>query len=177
MYCGRCGAGNPADARFCAGCGSVLSARGNGSKTALIIALGVGGGLVAIMTIGIIAAIAIPNFLNAVDRGKQKRTMADLRSIGTAVEEYSVDHDAYPVANDLDELSRLIAPRYIRAVPRTDGWGRPFLVHADGESYTLVSPGKDGLVSGCEGGATSTFASDVCFADGEFTQWPEGMQR
>jgi general secretion pathway protein G len=44
--------------------------------------------LIVVAIIGIIAAIAIPNLLNAIDRGKQKRTMADLRSIGTAVESY-----------------------------------------------------------------------------------------
>ena len=33
--------------------------------------------MITIAIIGILAAIAIPNFLNAVDRGKQKRTMAD----------------------------------------------------------------------------------------------------
>ena len=35
--------------------------------------------LIVVAIIGIIAAIAIPNLLNAIDRGKQKRTMADLR--------------------------------------------------------------------------------------------------
>src|SRR5258706_3949914 len=42
--------------------------------------------LIVVAIIGIIAAIAIPNLLNAIDRGKQKRTMADMRSVGTAVE-------------------------------------------------------------------------------------------
>ncbi|PYT07794.1 MAG: hypothetical protein DMF49_07090 [Acidobacteria bacterium] len=46
--------------------------------------------LIVVAIIGIIAAIAIPNLLNAIDRGKQKRTMADIRSVGTAVEEYAV---------------------------------------------------------------------------------------
>src|SRR5262245_58698066 len=35
--------------------------------------------LIVVAIIGIIAAIAIPNLLNAIDRGKQKRTMADMR--------------------------------------------------------------------------------------------------
>ena len=47
--------------------------------------------LIVVAIIGIIAAIAIPNLLNAIDRGKQKRTMADLRSIGTAVESYAIE--------------------------------------------------------------------------------------
>ena len=49
--------------------------------------------LIVVAIIGIIAAIAIPNLLNAIDRGKQKRTMADLRSVGTAIESYSIDNN------------------------------------------------------------------------------------
>ena len=52
--------------------------------------------LIVVAIIGIIAAIAIPNLLNAIDRGKQKRTMADIRSVGTAVEAYAVDVNFYP---------------------------------------------------------------------------------
>ena len=54
--------------------------------------------LIVVAIIGIIAAIAIPNLLNAIDRGKQKRTMADLRSVGTAIESYSIDNNLYPNA-------------------------------------------------------------------------------
>jgi general secretion pathway protein G len=36
--------------------------------------------LIVVAIIGIIAAIAIPNLLNAIDRGKQKRSMADIRT-------------------------------------------------------------------------------------------------
>ena len=68
--------------------------------------------------IGIIAAIAIPNLLNAIDRGKQKRTMADLRSMGTAIEEYSIDNNFYPVANSTwPALETEVSPSYIRALP------------------------------------------------------------
>src|ERR1017187_4807090 len=40
--------------------------------------------LLVIAIIGILAAIAIPNLLNALQRGKQKRTMADMRTLATA---------------------------------------------------------------------------------------------
>ena len=52
--------------------------------------------LIVVAIIGIIAAIAIPNLLNAINRGRQKRTMADMRSIATAVESYAVDHELLP---------------------------------------------------------------------------------
>ena len=54
--------------------------------------------LIVIAIIGILAAIAIPNLLNAVQRGKQKRTMSDMRALATAVEAYAVDNSSYPAA-------------------------------------------------------------------------------
>ena len=55
--------------------------------------------LIVVAIIGIIAAIAIPNLLNAINRGRQKRTMADIRTIGTAIEAYAVDHASYPTVS------------------------------------------------------------------------------
>jgi type II secretion system protein G len=49
--------------------------------------------LIVIAIIGILAAIAIPNLLNAVQRGKQKRSMSDMRTMATAVEAYAVDNN------------------------------------------------------------------------------------
>src|SRR4029453_12538203 len=78
--------------------------------------------LIVVAIIGIIAAIAIPNLLNAIDRGKQKRTMADMRSIGTALESYSVINSAYPIANDIVSLKGSIEPTYMKKLPTEDGW-------------------------------------------------------
>ncbi|MDQ6799248.1 MAG: prepilin-type N-terminal cleavage/methylation domain-containing protein, partial [Acidobacteriota bacterium] len=39
--------------------------------------------LIVVAIIGILAAIAIPNLLTAMQRSKQKRTMADMRTIAT----------------------------------------------------------------------------------------------
>src|SRR3984893_19583310 len=54
--------------------------------------------LIVIAIIGILAASAIPNMLNAVQRGKQKRTMSDMRALATAIEAYAVDNNSYPAA-------------------------------------------------------------------------------
>ncbi|MGB3563967.1 MAG: prepilin-type N-terminal cleavage/methylation domain-containing protein, partial [Thermoanaerobaculia bacterium] len=40
--------------------------------------------LIVVAIIGIIAAILIPNLLDALQKAKQKRTVGDIRSIGTA---------------------------------------------------------------------------------------------
>ena len=40
--------------------------------------------LIVVAIIGIIAAILIPNLIDALQKAKQKRTMADMRNVGTA---------------------------------------------------------------------------------------------
>ena len=137
--------------------------------------------LIVVAIIGIIAAIAIPNLLNAIDRGKQKRTMADLRSMGTAIEEYSIDNNFYPDAATLADLSTEVTPSYIRALPANDGWGNAFSVDSDPNLYTLASCGK-GATGGCTPacqtgcGKTQNFSDDIIFSNGSFVQWPEGKQ-
>jgi type II secretion system protein G len=55
--------------------------------------------LVVVAIISILAAIALPNFLEAQTRAKVSRTMADMRSIATAIEAYRVDENRYPAEN------------------------------------------------------------------------------
>ena len=138
--------------------------------------------LIVVAIIGIIAAIAIPNLLNAIDRGKQKRTMADLRSMGTAIEEYSIDNNFYPQATSVAALSAQVTPSYIRALPAGDGWGQDFEVDSVTTLYTLASCGKgstgvcsSACTSGC--GKTQNFSDDIIFSAGSFVQWPEGKQQ
>ncbi len=52
--------------------------------------------LIVVAIIGILAAIAVPNFLNAQVRANVARSKADLRSMGTALESYFLDHNDYP---------------------------------------------------------------------------------
>ncbi len=134
--------------------------------------------LIVVAIIGIIAAIAIPNLLNAIDRGKQKRTMADERSIGTAVESYAVDNNFYP-KNQSSMPTTFISPIYIKTVPATDGWNNTWVFASDtnGTKYTITSYTKDGIVDGTStGGMTSDFNCDILFASGQFFEWPQGTQ-
>lgn len=137
--------------------------------------------LIVVAIIGIIAAIAIPNLLNAIDRGKQKRTMADMRSIGTAIESYAVDNNFYPknMANaGAAAVAGYVAPIYIKTVPTSDGWNNAWDVDstATGTVYTITSTSKDGAVSAATGGQTTDFNCDIIFAGGQFFQWPQGTQ-
>ncbi len=52
--------------------------------------------LIVVAIIAILAAIAIPNFLQAQTRAKVSRAESDMRSIATAIESYYIDHNMYP---------------------------------------------------------------------------------
>ena len=60
--------------------------------------------LIVVLIIAILAAIAVPNFLEFQARAKVSRARSDLRAITTALEAYCVDHDDYP-RNSLDGLA------------------------------------------------------------------------
>src|SRR5690242_19521966 len=47
--------------------------------------------LIVVAIIGIIAALLIPNFLDALQKAKQKRTVADMRNTGTAMFSWLTD--------------------------------------------------------------------------------------
>jgi prepilin-type N-terminal cleavage/methylation domain-containing protein len=53
--------------------------------------------LIVVAIIAILAAIAVPNFLEAQTRSKVARTQADLRTMATAIEAYHFDHNRYPL--------------------------------------------------------------------------------
>ena len=124
---------------------------------------------------------------------RQKITMADMRSIGTAIEEYAIDNNVYPDLTGglapLDALRSLVEPIYIRTLPMTDAWGRPFLVWSKVNGYMIIGTGSDGLLDSAYdradepssayggGGAFTDPESDVIFVNGQFVQWPEGTQQ
>ncbi len=140
--------------------------------------------LIVVAIIGIIAAIAIPNLLNAIQRGRQKRTMADMRAIGTAVEAYAVDNNRYPAGGSpISAIASVVEPRYIRALPRLDAWQFEFdytsggPVAADPQTYTIESYGKNGSDEPYFIGATTDFNNDIIFSNGTFVEYPEGSQK
>ncbi len=52
--------------------------------------------LIVVAIIAILAAIAVPNFLEAQTRAKVSRVKNDVRAVSTALETYAVDHQKYP---------------------------------------------------------------------------------
>lgn len=53
--------------------------------------------LIVVAIIGILAAIAIPNFLEAQVRAKVAKAQSEIRNLATAITIYQTDHNAYPL--------------------------------------------------------------------------------
>jgi prepilin-type N-terminal cleavage/methylation domain-containing protein len=53
--------------------------------------------LIVVAIIAILAAIAVPNFLEAQTRAKVARVKADMRTVATAIESYSIDYNEPPL--------------------------------------------------------------------------------
>ena len=146
--------------------------------------------LIVIAIIGILAAIAIPNLLNAVQRGKQKRTMSDMRTMATAVEAYAVDNNFYPAGQCTGKFTNIsvvmndstlsvLSPTYIANPVRRDGWSKFMFYDTTGndQQYGFLSRGRDNAAMGTLTCITTTnFNDDIVYADGGFIQWPEGSQ-
>lgn len=119
------------------------------------------------------------------EREPWRRTMSDMRTLATAIEAFAVDEEALPQVTSLDELEALLAPTYVRTMPRTDVWGEPYsyVVSEDGMSYRIVSAGSDRVFDWdsrrfrapnevARKNSSMTLAADLIFENGEFIQWP-----
>lgn len=83
--------------------------------------------LIVVAIIGILAAIAVPNFLNAQIRAKVARSHSDMQALGTGFEMYNLDNNSYPYFGSNFWYSAYIYPAlttpisYLGSIP-TDGF-------------------------------------------------------
>lgn len=69
--------------------------------------------LVVVMTvIGLLLTLALPRYLDAVDRGKEKVLERNLALMREAIDHHYADTGKYP-----DRLEDLVTKRYLRAIP------------------------------------------------------------
>lgn len=143
--------------------------------------------LIVVAIIGIIAAIAVPNLLTAIQRSKRSRTVADMRAIGTALGSYNVDTNIFPLfttltsfgdetvtngvafqANSDSGFADGMPLSYYEGSSR-DGWSSDFMYVVDeddsGQGYTLLSYGKDRQPKPTD---ASEFDSDIIYINGQF---------
>lgn len=127
--------------------------------------------LIVVAIIGILAAIAVPNFLNAQVRAKVSRAVSDMKTLETAIEMYQLDNNGYPPAasprvpgtfdswhpNEV-RFYRMTTPiAYISSVPKDPftnysaadfaqwGWAYDFVNETWGHAWRFNSWGPDNI--------------------------------
>lgn len=89
--------------------------------------------LVVMAVIGLLLSLAVPRYLDSLDRGKSRVAEYNLSQIRKAIDQYRADRGAYP-----DGLSDLVERRYLRSLPLNPYTDRP--------DWTTVAP--DGVTTG-----------------------------
>jgi general secretion pathway protein G len=187
-YCVHCGGQVPEGAAFCPSCGKppagpVVSTGTRSSKIWIVLA-GCLVLLAVVAVLGIIAAIAVPNFVDALHKAKQKRALADLRSIGQAVELYKAEHGFAPAAEEPAGLPAALVERAASSsVPRLDPWQHPYRYtcwregpgRAGCDHYRIASAGRDGRFEQLDLRAyqpgdfpARDYDHDIVYGDGDF---------
>lgn len=142
--------------------------------------------LIVVAIIGIIAAVAIPNLLVALQKGKQKATMGDMKTMGGAVESYVTDWSFVPQTDmpGLNVNTNGLVTFFIKVCPTTDGWGTQFIYErgnvgaTDQDYYSFQSYGRDKVVGAPVTGvfydctSIGDFNNDIVYANGGFTYGP-----
>lgn len=154
--------------------------------------------LLVVAIIGIIAALLVPNMLDAVHKSRQKRTMGDMKLCGTAMMAWLTDNGAASAAGapttvaisdftgsgDIDAIRSALVPDYTPQVPGWDNWTFPFIYRLEltspGEANVMLilSTGRDGQLDSGGSYTAGTFGStdydqDLVWADGAFLRSPE----
>jgi general secretion pathway protein G len=73
--------------------------------------------LIAVLIVGILSAIAIPNYLRYLEKDKEATAISDINTIGRRLQEYRME---FPLPTDLSTIN------FGNALPLIDPWGNPY---------------------------------------------------
>ena len=140
--------------------------------------------LIVVAIIGIIAAILIPNLIDALQKAKQKRTMADMRNMGTAMMSYITDAASAAAAGaktfDPTQYSEMshgsvlatLYPTetffYMKEVPVNDGWKNPY-AFGFAVGGNVLAPYVFGIASGGNDASVTSWGGLTAITVGPFT--------
>ncbi len=134
--------------------------------------------LIVVAIIGILAALLIPNAMNAMQRARQKGTMKDLTTIAGYLMDYTVSTGAAPgwdgsAYTSASSVYTDLVPFYAKAIPSNDTWGNAFVIWS-GSSWTAAWLGmtpatgsSDEFAVGSPG-RNSTFAFNFSTSGADF---------
>ena len=78
--------------------------------------------MIVVLIIGILLAIAIPNFMNARESSRARACVANLKQIDSAKQQYMMDNNSSTFTNT-DPTSAGLVGKYIRVAPACPGGG------------------------------------------------------
>ncbi|HNZ96145.1 MAG TPA: prepilin-type N-terminal cleavage/methylation domain-containing protein [Thermoanaerobaculia bacterium] len=141
--------------------------------------------LIVVAIIGIIAAILIPNLIDALQKSKQKRTMADMRNLGTAWTSWLTDQLSAGAAGsasntfdwdfnspvlDHSALVSTLRPSttffYMQEIPQFDGWRNEYVFGINDDN--LLANRVLGIGSGGRDGGANAFGAPTGVVVGPF---------
>lgn len=109
--------------------------------------------MVVVMIIGLLAAMVVPNLMSNKGKANQKKAVADIIALESALDMYNLDHNRYPTT--AEGLNVLVATSdgsnvtgYIKRLPK-DPWNNQYQYRNPGEHgridvYSLGDDGKEG---------------------------------
>jgi general secretion pathway protein G len=117
--------------------------------------------LIVVAIIGILAALLIPNAMTAMHKSKQKATMKDITTIGTAITDHVTDQGEAPLNGGPYSANTpfytALCPFYVKVLPTRDKWSQPYLAYT-GTNATGAwgctpagGPGIDDFIVGSTG--------------------------
>ena len=74
--------------------------------------------MIVISIIGVLAAIAIPNFRQAREKSNERACYANQKTILGAIEMYNLDHGKQMIIKDETQLTLLATEKYLQGVPK-----------------------------------------------------------
>jgi general secretion pathway protein G len=105
--------------------------------------------LIVVAIIGILAALLIPNALEAIQKAKQKSAMKEIVTIATACADYMTDHgDFTAVAQNgvlaaANPFMKAMSSFYVKVIPVNDPWNNPYNVFLGATAVIAVVSGAD----------------------------------
>ena len=114
--------------------------------------------LVVILILAILAALIVPRLVNRTSDAKIAAAKSDISTLGSLLQQYKVDNDAYPSTEDGLNALRVQpsdaphwkGPYTTKDIP-LDPWGNPYVYQSPGPSgqdYLITSYGADGAPGG-----------------------------
>ncbi|OGD16718.1 MAG: hypothetical protein A2V76_02440 [Candidatus Aminicenantes bacterium RBG_16_63_14] len=101
--------------------------------------------LIVVAIIGILAALLIPNALEAIQKAKQKSAMKEIMTVSTAAVDYITDRgdwtavtQAGPLVSNNTFIQR-IASFYVKVIPIQDPWNTPYQAYVGTTVASLIT--------------------------------------